>query len=332
MYPKQLFPLLVVLSREQIRAVAEKAFEQAASKEFTVARGAVVEVEPILPGCTCYPPVHRVTVADEPAQARFYVAAEVLGPVTGARVVVSQGGQVLAEIPLEVKVRRQTLAWACAFAALVAPYLLKYFKLDLDTQLQQDFDLYFRIIHGAVAALAALPWWVLTGLGLAAAGGLWQWFRPREEQIWNVELLSPGGPPQAGPASGWLPEARRHFERQQYAEALRLYEEGLARGDAEPLAYLEAARSAAQRGCLPEAAGFLKKGLGQRPDANLQQMMQYNLGCYAVRMGDLGEGLRRLQEAVRAGYADARRCREDPDWAPVRDLADFKKLLAQMEG
>ncbi|MBX9579866.1 MAG: protein kinase [Gemmataceae bacterium] len=79
MAPDRAYPLLVVLSAEQVAEVVQRAVKQAVSGGFAVPEGAV-EVEPVLPGCDCYPPRDELTVADgAPAEARFWVVPRVRG-------------------------------------------------------------------------------------------------------------------------------------------------------------------------------------------------------------------------------------------------------------
>ncbi|MBP3958050.1 hypothetical protein J8F10_22570 [Gemmata sp. G18] len=55
MNPDRMFPLLVILSEEEIAEIVKEKVKQAVSETFSVEEGSVVEVEPVLPGCDCYP-------------------------------------------------------------------------------------------------------------------------------------------------------------------------------------------------------------------------------------------------------------------------------------
>ncbi|MGL6094434.1 MAG: hypothetical protein ACRC7O_01360, partial [Fimbriiglobus sp.] len=200
MNPERMFPLLVVLSAEQIQEVVKRAVKQAESAGFRVRTDSAVEVEPILPGCDCYPPRDTLPVATEPVTATFWVVPHVLGRVEGARVVVRQNGAVLANVPLDVKVSKQTLAIACGLLSLVAPYLsmgLKSLRLDPATQKDEGFALYKQV--GFWVLDRVTPEMIGFGLlGLAAA--FYLAMRPKQRDVfWDLDP-KPAGP--AGPAAG----------------------------------------------------------------------------------------------------------------------------------
>ncbi len=188
MNPDRMFPLLVILSKEEVAEIVKAKVKQAQSEAFQVEEGSVVEVEPVLPGCDCYPPRHALTVAaDGTTSATIWVVPRVLGRVHGARVLIRQGTKVLAEVPLDVKVAKQTLAVACGLLSLAAPYMtmgLKSLKLDYESQKADGFPLYQRA--GGWVAENLRPEWL--GLGfLALAFLLYLWMRPRRRDVfWDV--------------------------------------------------------------------------------------------------------------------------------------------------
>lgn len=188
MNPDRMFPLLVILSKEEVAEIVKAKVKQAQSEAFQVEEGSVVEVEPVLPGCDCYPPRHALTVdADGTTSATIWVVPRVLGRVQGARVLIRQGTTVLAEVPLDVRVAKQTLAVACGLLSLAAPYMtmgLKSLKLDYESQKADGFPLYQRA--GSWVAENLRPEWL--GLGfLALAFLLYLWMRPRRRDVfWDV--------------------------------------------------------------------------------------------------------------------------------------------------
>ena len=187
MNPQRTYPFLVILSAEQIAEIVKKRVKQAEGTSFEVKAGSQVEIEPILPGCQCYPPRETITVGNEAVTAEFWVVPQVLGAVQGARVVVRQGGVVLSEVKLEMRVSKQTLTVVFGLLGLVSPYAtmgLKQLKLDPDSQKQQNFELYRGIGSWVVENLR--PEFLGFGLlGLAVMS--YFWFRPRQRDVfWDI--------------------------------------------------------------------------------------------------------------------------------------------------
>jgi hypothetical protein len=192
MNPDRMFPMLVVLSAREVAEVVKKHVKQATSEAFKVEDNALVEVEPVLPGCDVYPPRHSLDAGDgttDVSTETFWIVPRVLGRVQGARVLIRQHGRVLAEVPLDVKVRKQTLAVACGLMGLAAPYLsmgLRALKLDPESQKAQGYAFYRQF--GDWLAEAVRPEWIGLGFfGLAVM--LYFAMRPRRREVfWDVEL------------------------------------------------------------------------------------------------------------------------------------------------
>lgn len=117
----RLFPLVVVLSRQQLIKLVQAGIRQQSSAPFAVAEGSVVRIEPILPGCQCYPASAEVTLDDEESTTRFFVVPQVVGRLKHARVVLTQDGRPLSELNLEVKVTRQTVSLFVGALSFLAP-------------------------------------------------------------------------------------------------------------------------------------------------------------------------------------------------------------------
>lgn len=124
MNPMRSYPLLVVLSRREIEEIVRKHVTQSRSESFSVDATELVEIEPILPGCSCWPAKEQVSVeGDQPAAANFWVVPQLLGKVRGAKVLVRQRGRLLCEIPLEIVVCRQLLTLVFGALSLISPYI-----------------------------------------------------------------------------------------------------------------------------------------------------------------------------------------------------------------
>jgi hypothetical protein len=187
MAPERMFPLLVVISRKAIMEVVKRDVVQKQSKKFTVQMDSTVEIEPILPGCDCFPPKENVRINAAESSARFWVVPRVLGEVMHARVVIRQNGKVLAEVPLEMNVAKQTLTLCVGAMNFCVPFvsmLLKQSQLSLTSS------------EGGSGLLAALVGWllvmlspeVMAGLLLLATVGLYFWLRPRQRDVfWDIQ-------------------------------------------------------------------------------------------------------------------------------------------------
>lgn len=187
MNPERMYPMIVVLSAEEIEQVMKSAVQQAQSAGFQVEAGSSLVVEPLLPGCDCYPPTETITADPQPVTVTFWVVPRVLGKVSGARVVLRQNGRVLSEVPLDVRVSKQTAAVMLGLLGLFAPYLtigLKAARLDLESQQEDGFPLYR--MAGTWCADNVRAEWVGFGLlGLAVLFYLWA--RPRRRDVfWDV--------------------------------------------------------------------------------------------------------------------------------------------------
>jgi hypothetical protein len=59
--------------------------------------------------------------------------------------------------------------------------------------------------------------------------------------------------------------------------------------------------------------------------------VHYNLACSLAILGEVGEALDALEEAVRLGYDDADFLQRDEDLANLREEARFRALVTRLE-
>ena len=92
-----------------------------------------------------------------------------------------------------------------------------------------------------------------------------------------------------------------------------------------------------QAGKVPEAVAEVAE-LTTYPSWNASQW--YNFACvYSLASAKIADkkkqytdrAIELLEQAVRAGWNDAKHTAKDPDLDPLHDRDDFKKLLAEME-
>jgi hypothetical protein len=354
MNPERMFPLLVVLSKKQIAEVVKRGVAQARSQGFQVALDSVVEVEPILPGCSCYPPREQMPVRDAEVSSTFWVVPHVLGRIMHARVVVRQNGTVLAEVPLSMRVVKQGITLLLGALSLVLPLLLltlKQYHLDFESQLQEGFGLYAQVLHWAVRSLSPE---VLTGLLLALTAVAYFWLRPRKRDVfWDIDPVSPEeltrrkqettadwspgaelAPRVQEPEPDAQPDLFRRadqlFAQQDYRQALDYYERGLALGAGKPIVYLRASLAANHLEDTRRALAILEQARAQLPPSAIPGVLWYNMACFATRLGQFPDAIRYLNRAVDAGFNDMTRLRGDPDLEALRWRPEFKRLLVAL--
>jgi hypothetical protein len=299
MNPDKTFPLLVIISPRQILEVVQRGVRQKTGERFQVDAGSVVEVEPVLPGCTCYPPREQLRIGPGEAVAKFWVVPQVLGNVMQARVVVRQNGEVLTEVPLEMRVVKQTLTVLMAALTCLLPLvatILQHFGIDLRARLEDG--LYSRL---AGLLLGSLSPDLLALVLLSATFGLYLWLRPRKRDLfWDItpagpepqtetareapdssdeargrELLSDALAERPYAQSTWLFCAERCYKQQDYEGALRLYRKGLDLGRAPAAAYARAALAAGHLGQNAAALAILNEAVERLPKAEITGAMWY---------------------------------------------------------
>jgi hypothetical protein len=356
MNPERVYPLLVVIAEKTLREIVQAGVSQEASRRFQVAKGSVVEIEPILPGCACYPPKERVRIRAGEVTATFWVIPQVLGKLTQPRVVLRQDHHVLADIPLTITVVKKTLAVVMGVLSLFLPFLsvlLKHFNLDFESQLKSDFSLYARVADFTLSSLSPEA---LAGMLLTATGGFYLWSRPRwRDLFWDIvpataqglfqaalDVIQKGDEKRGGEMiaallkthptfqPAWLYFAEWHYTLKDYQSALECFEKALALGNAEAGHYLHGSHSASKLRRDARALEILQEAQRALPPSRHTGLMWYNMGCYTIRLGNLDEGIDYLQKAITAGYVNGKQYRSDPDLKPVRPRADFQQLLARL--
>lgn len=187
MNPARLFPLLVVLSAGQLTEIRKRHVSQKSSGAFGVELDSLVVVEPVLPGCHCYPPRELVRIRPGDVTATFWVAPHVSGEVSGARVLVRQEGKYLAVVPLDMRIRQKTASILLGLSSLLLPavmVILKHFNLDFESQMDEGFPLFASVMNWTLSTVRPEVLGAIL-LGLAAVAYLAT--RPRKRDVfWDI--------------------------------------------------------------------------------------------------------------------------------------------------
>jgi hypothetical protein len=352
MNPLRMYPLLVVISRKVVQEIEKKNVTQKRSQNFEVKLDSLVEIEPVLPGCQCYPPKEQMTIGRGEVTARFHVVPHVLGSVDQARVVIRQNGQVLAEVPLELGVVKPGLTVLMGALSFVLPFgllLMKQFHLDFESQAADNFALYAQAGNWAVQSLAPES---LTMALLVLTGLVYLWLRPRQRDVfWDVSTEPRDGVaaderparPQAT-ASGQkadvvvepemanlLATAESCYLRQEFGRALSYYRAGLLLGRGGASHYHHAALCADHVGNQQVALDFLKDMEARFEPREIPAAIWFHMGCILTRLGRHADAVRCLNRAADAGYDDPDEYRDDPDLEALRWRSDFKRLIGSLK-
>lgn len=208
MNPERLYPLLVILSKDEIAKIKKEYVEQRASESFEVKEEIPIEVEPILPGCDCYPPRITSYLSSGEQTFVFRVAPRVIGKIEGAKVMVRQQHISLAEIDLEMKVARRTMVILSGLLTFFLPgisTLLKYFGLEFNPSSGINFYLALAealftwisppVLAGVLGAITVLFWWTT---------------RPQGKDVfWEIRTLPAIETPSTGPSPRKTPTTSR---------------------------------------------------------------------------------------------------------------------------
>jgi hypothetical protein len=192
MNPDRVFPLLVMLTRQEVEKIVQKHVEQTATGPLKIAKDVPLEIEPVLPGCVCHPPVVVTKLESADQSFTFHVVPHVVGEVTGARVLIRQDHATLAEIPLDIRVVQRT--WVIVSG-------LSTFLLPTASAVMGNFGVDFTPKDGSSPYLAAMKFLftqvsppVLMAALAVLTGLAWWYTRPKgRDAFWDINTKPPTG-------------------------------------------------------------------------------------------------------------------------------------------
>jgi hypothetical protein len=184
MNPDRVYPMRVVISREEIEIALQRHIQQRTTRVTKLAIDAPVEIEPVLPGCAVYPPKVVTRLGPTEEVFEFHVVPHVLGPVTGARLHIRQDYASLAEIELPARVVQRSLVLVMGLLTFFLPILsaaLSHFQVDFSPRDEWNPFLRILTVFNDISPVA------LT-VGLAALTGVLYWLTlpERREVFWDV--------------------------------------------------------------------------------------------------------------------------------------------------
>jgi len=194
MNPDRVFPLLVMLTRQEVEEIVKKYVEQRATGPLTIAKDVPLEIEPVLPGCQCHPPKVTTILGNSDDVFTFHIVPHVLGEVTGARVLIRQDHAVLAEIELDMRVVQRTWVMVSGLSTFLLPAMsaaMSHFGLDFKPK--DGSSPYLAVLNFLFGEVSPV---VLTGVLAAVTGVAWWLTRPKGRDVfWDITTKPPSGTP-----------------------------------------------------------------------------------------------------------------------------------------
>lgn len=182
MHPAQNFPLLVVISKEEIEKIQmARVVQKTAEKAFVIKKvKPIVQIIPHFPGCICTPGKMSVNVTPERVEAKMWVTPLCNGDLKDARVEIWYEGSLVNEVKTPTRVATQTVAKIMGTMSFCAPFIasvLQGFNLDPQSQIKEGFPLLKWILQ-----VVTLPYITLISLLFFVGLALFFYLRNRPQE------------------------------------------------------------------------------------------------------------------------------------------------------
>jgi tetratricopeptide (TPR) repeat protein len=279
MYPVHTYPVRVILSAGKIREMQMKDVSQSkGDKPLNVsATRPYVTIIPIFPGTIVAPESLTLDITPKLVEAEFWVTPQTEGKIGQARVEIHYEGKVIDRIATPFQVTRHTLAkisLLCSFLFPLVGPILKYFQMDLESQISKGFPLLRPILETLGNAPQVVGFVIFASLAVL----LFLWRRPKEADP-ITQFLSLGTELESAPK----PSAVSTRERQEPTQAQRTQAE----------TWCELAAQYASQGKATEALDLYEKALPIYRKLGIR----YEVG---VMLGNLGRLLCEKKDFDRA--------------------------------
>jgi hypothetical protein len=357
MRPDRVYPLLVIVTNRFVETARMANATQRSSEKFTARDDVPIEIEPVLPGCDCYPP--RIVTLLEPADTefRFRIVPSAIGQLDGATIFIRQRHLVIARIDLDVRVTTGTSVAVSGILTFALPAMSTITeKVGLNFAQNPDTGV------NAYLAAAHLLFDCLTPLGLTACLGsvttaLWWLCRPRVgDAFHDVETITPeeklqrlssrlasNAPgvrkeleefidayPENFPAR--LMRARHSIQIGRDTDALEDFTKAFSLGPATAADCEIAYQLARKSGRPSDARRVLELAYSALDSDAMPPRLIYNLACFRALAGDENEAMQALSTAFTSGYPNIGRAMSDADLSALRHREDFQALIAKAMG
>ena len=354
MNPERVYPLVLKFSKDAFDQPFDETTDQITSSKFSLHKDFPVEIEPVIPGCICYPAKQTVFVKGD-IQVVFHVVPQVVGKLKGALIEIRQKHVLVKTLHLDMDVVKKTFAMVMGFATFVMPILsigLKAINLDFDSQKNAGYGDYLKIFK---FFFIWLPTWVLFIIFGIVFLIIWLLTRPEEHQdFWTWDKQNPENMLKQVKLAfernfedGWqqlenllvaFPDyskshvlyGKLQYEGKNYKEALEGFRKAMNLNDDSPNTYHHGALAASKLGEDMEACEILNNAKKRFGNKKFNASMSYNLGCYLARLGKNNEALTEIENAIQKGFSNYELIATDPDLKSLRTLSKFKIILEKI--
>lgn len=354
MNPGRIYPLLVAFTKDDVLPSQIHGVGQSPSTSIRFKPGDTLTIEPVLPGCTCHPATHTVTLtnAAKPVSARFFIVPLINGRIEGASVIIRRSDRITTRVDLHMNVVPRTWATFTAFLSASAPLVvafLRQLQIDVGTDVQDSADLY---LAATAAIVQYTPPTTLCAVLLTLSGVFFVRARARETSaFWGLhtstadealqrilQLRQKDSIAAATQLAIFLKNNRHHlpalliyshwhYDNEDFRHALHGFELAMRKGPLTRRDYLRAARSASRLQRWHRALEILQTAEATLPACELSEIVFYNAGCYAARTHNKDLSLHYIRKAINAGYHNIRHLETDPDLGLIRGDPEFQSLL-----
>lgn len=352
MNPERVYPLMVAITEQALSNPQMRDVRQATGNVFKLSVGEPLEIEPVIPGCTCYPPIVSSIASSKDLSAQFHIVPSAVGRITGAKVILRQSHVVLSELPLEIRVVSRNMAIFSSIATFAMPAtssVLQHFGLNIEAGSDQANP--YIVLAGLVLQQIS-PLTLTLVLGGATCALAWHAWPRSQEVFWDTGLRTPEEALrlikrkiESSPGAAYreldtllhdnphltdarLLKAELDLRGRRYTKAIDGFLTAFSDGTADADDYEQLYRVSARHSTPQQTLKVLEQAEHSLEENAIPSKLLYNLACYQARLGQEDAAMISLRKAFTNGYAKFDLARKDKDLRALHSRSDFRELLA----
>lgn len=352
MNPERVYPLMVAITEQTLSSPQMRDVRQATGNVFKLSVGEPLEIEPVIPGCTCYPPIISSIASSKDLSAQFHIVPTAVGRIMGAKVILRQSHVVLSELPLEIRVVSRSMTILSSVATFAVPAtcsVMQHFGLTLEAG-SAETDPY--IVLAGLVLQQTSPLTLTLALGGATCAFAWHAWPRSQEVFWDTGLRTPEEALQlikrkieSNPGAAYrelatllqdnphltdarLLKAELDLQGMRYTKAIDGFLTAFLDATPDAADYEQLYRVSVRHGTPQQTLKVLEQAEQSLEENAMPSRLLYNLACYQARLGQEDAAMISLRKAFTAGYTKRDLASKDRDLRALHSRSDFQKLLA----